>query len=68
MIEGAVASRACEGAASNTRVQRTRSSPSALRSPLMRCPLGGRKLSTGSLDERRILWATPDFVAQFLSW
>jgi hypothetical protein len=24
----------------NTRVQRTRSSPSALRSPLMRCPLG----------------------------
>ena len=27
----------------NTRMQRTRSSPSALRSPLMRCPLGGRK-------------------------
>jgi hypothetical protein len=25
----------------NTRMQRTRSSPSALRSPLMRCPLGG---------------------------
>ena len=24
----------------NTRMQRTRSSPSALRSPLMRCPLG----------------------------
>jgi len=29
----------------NTRMQRTRSSPSALRSPLMRCPLGGQKLS-----------------------
>ena len=29
-------------AAPNTRVQRTRSSPSALRSPLTRCPLGGR--------------------------
>ena len=28
----------------NTRMQRTRSSPSALRSPLMRCPLGGPKL------------------------
>ena len=27
----------------NTRMQRTRSSPSALRSPLMRCPLGGSK-------------------------
>ena len=27
----------------NTRMQRTRSSPSALRSPLMRCPLGGHK-------------------------
>ena len=27
----------------NTRMQRTRSSPSALRSPLMRCPLGGPK-------------------------
>jgi hypothetical protein len=27
----------------NTRVQRTRSSASALRSPLMRCPLGGTK-------------------------
>ena len=27
----------------NTRMQRTRSSPSALRSPLMRCPLGNRK-------------------------
>ena len=26
----------------NTRMQRTRSSPSALRSPLMRCPLGRR--------------------------
>jgi hypothetical protein len=25
----------------NTRMQRTRSSPSALRSRLMRCPLGG---------------------------
>jgi len=29
----------------NTRVQRTRSSPSALRSPLTRCPLGLRKVS-----------------------
>ena len=29
--------------APNTRMQRTRSSPSALRSPLMRCPLGGVK-------------------------
>jgi len=28
----------------NTRMQRTRSSPSALRSPLMRCPLGSAKL------------------------
>src|ERR1700682_3483124 len=28
----------------NTRVQRTRSSPSALRSPLTRCPLGAGKL------------------------
>jgi hypothetical protein len=28
----------------NTRMQRTRSSPSALRSPLMRCPLGRLKL------------------------
>jgi hypothetical protein len=27
----------------NTRMQRTRSSPSALRSPLMRCPLGGQR-------------------------
>ena len=27
----------------NTRMQRTRSSPSALRSPLMRCPLGSAK-------------------------
>jgi hypothetical protein len=27
----------------NTRMQRTRSSPTALRSPLMRCPLGGTK-------------------------
>ena len=27
-------------ASPNTRMQRTRSSPSALRSPLMRCPLG----------------------------
>ena len=27
----------------NTRMQRTRSSPSALRSPLMRCPLGSTK-------------------------
>ena len=26
----------------NTRMQRTRSSPSALRSPLMRCPLGAK--------------------------
>ena len=32
----------CESATlPNTRMQRTRSSPSALRSPLMRCPLGG---------------------------
>jgi hypothetical protein len=30
----------------NTRMQRTRSSPSALRSPLMRCPLGGYGLSS----------------------
>ena len=30
----------------NTRMQRTRSSPSALRSPLMRCPLGGLKLAS----------------------
>ena len=29
----------------NTRVQRTRSSPSALRSPLTRCPLGGPKVA-----------------------
>ena len=29
----------------NTRVQRTRSSPSALRSPLTRCPLGARSNS-----------------------
>ena len=29
----------------NARVQRTRSSPSALRSPLMRCPLGGFRVS-----------------------
>ena len=27
----------------NTRMQRTRSSPSALRSPLMRCPLGDER-------------------------
>jgi hypothetical protein len=32
----------------NTRMQRTRSSPSALRSPLMRCPLGRPKLRSGS--------------------
>jgi hypothetical protein len=31
----------------NTRMQRTRSSPSALRSPLMRCPLGVRKRFLG---------------------
>ena len=31
------------GARPNTRVQRTRSSPSAPRSPLTRCPLGRRK-------------------------
>ena len=32
---------------SNTRVQRTRSSPSALRSPLTRRPLDGRSSSDG---------------------
>jgi hypothetical protein len=31
----------------NTRMQRTRSSPSALRSPLMRYPLGGRVTLAG---------------------
>jgi hypothetical protein len=31
----------------NTRMQRTRSSPSALRSPLMRCPLGSRGPGSG---------------------
>ena len=40
----------------NTRMQRTRSSPSALRSPLMRCPLGSAKgprktALPGALDE-----------------
>ena len=36
----------------NTRMQRTRSSPSALRSPLMRCPLGGG--SEMSADRRLV--------------
>jgi hypothetical protein len=31
----------------NTRMQRTRSSPSALRSPLMRSPLGAADSRTG---------------------
>jgi hypothetical protein len=35
--------------APNTRMQRTRSSPSALRSPLMRCPLGSRNLQTRAI-------------------
>ena len=38
-----MATRGSTSALPNTRMQRTRSSPSALRSPLMRCPLGGRK-------------------------
>ncbi len=37
----------------NTRMQRTRSSPSALRSPPMRCPLGGGK----SRCARQFLWS-----------
>ena len=39
--------RCIQGRAPNTRMQRTRSSPSALRSPLMRCPLGGTKSRNG---------------------
>ena len=35
--------RPCPPPPPNTRMQRTRSSPSALRSPLMRCPLGSGK-------------------------
>ena len=35
----------------NTRMQRTRSSPSALRSPLMRCPLGSVRGPDDSLRQ-----------------
>ena len=41
---------------SNTRVQRTRSSPSALRSPLTRCPLGAsaRQTAAGALSSKAL--------------
>ena len=37
----------------NTRVQRTRSSPSALREPLTRRPLGGLKTEVGIREGHR---------------
>ena len=49
-LKGNRAGVGCETATlPNTRMQRTRSSPSALRSPLMRCPLG----------RRVVIWSAP---------
>jgi hypothetical protein len=42
-VEVSFAQQLWRKASPNTRVQRTRSSPSALRSPLTRCPLGSAK-------------------------
>jgi hypothetical protein len=49
----------CYPPPSNTRVQRTRSSPSARHSPLTRCPLGGWKLPAGLV----VLWGVLLFAA-----
>jgi hypothetical protein len=45
----------------NTRMQRTRSSPSALRSPLMRCPLGARNSQLAA--RTGVVWSVVVMVA-----
>jgi hypothetical protein len=49
----------------NMRVQRTRSSPSALRSPLMRCPLGAGRSEQRSSSSWIPVWAAVVLIVNF---
>ena len=52
----------------NTRVQRTRSSPSAHRSPLTRCPLGRPTLEAGTSRWTIMAQARSPRTHRGLSW